>query len=99
MTELGVKREVYGSIVKRELTFFGHTIRNNKCKLVTDIIEGKIVGRRGRGRPRICFMDNIKKWTELKMHEVIQACHDRERWRVLVRKAARAANAHPDDAA
>ena len=99
LSELGVKRELYGSIVKRKLTFFGHTIRNNRCRLVPDIIEGKIEGRRGRGRPRTCYMDNIKQWTDLKMNEVIQACHNRERWRELVRKAARAANAHPDDAA
>ena len=99
LSELGIKRELYGNIVKRKLTFFGHTIRNNKCRLVPDIIEGKIEGRRGRGRPRICYMDNIKQWTDLKMNEVIQACHNRERWRELVRKAARAANAHPDDAA
>ena len=99
LEELKVKRELFGNIVKRKLTFFGHTIRNNKCRLVPDIIQGKIEGRRGRGRPRICYIDNIKQWTDLKMSEVIQACHDRERWRSIVRKAARAANARPDDAA
>ena len=98
LEELKVKRELFGSIVKRKLTFFGHTIRNNKCRLVSDIIQGKIEGRRGRGRPRICFFDNIKHWTDLGMSEVIQACHDRERWRNMVRLAARAANARSDDA-
>ncbi len=81
------------SLKKIVLTFFSHTIRNNKCQLVPDIIQGKIEGRLGRGRPRICYIDNIKQWTDLKMSEVIQACHHRERWRSIVRKAARAANA------
>ena len=100
LKELKVKRELFGNIVKRKLTFFGHTIRNNKCRLVSDIIQGKIEGKRGRGRPRISFNDNIRQWTEQrKMNEVIQACHNRERWRETVRKAARAANARPDDAA
>ena len=99
LEELKVKRELFGSIVKRKLTFFGHTIRNNKCRLVPDIIQGKIEGRRGRGRPKICFNDNIKQWTNLEMSEVIQACYNREHWRSIVRKAARAANARPDDAA
>ena len=100
LKELKIKRELFGNIVKRKLTFFGHTIRNNKCRLVSDIIQGKIEGKRGRGRPRISFNDNIKQWTEQrKMNEVIQACHNRERWRETVRKAARAAKARPDDAA
>ena len=79
--------------------FFSRTIRSKNNRLVPDIIEGKIEGRRGRGRPRICYMDNVRQWTEMKMGPVIQACHDRQGWRELVRKAARAANAHPDDAA
>ena len=99
LNQLNVRRELYGNIVKRKLTFFGHTIRNKNLRLVSDIIEGKIEGRRGRGRPRIWYMDNVKQWTELNMRSVIQACHDREGWREIVRKAARAANAHKDDAA
>ena len=99
LNQLNVKRELFGNIVKRKLTFFGHAIRNNNTRLIPDIIEGKIEGRRGRGRPKISYMDNIKQWTNKKMGEVIQACHDRERWRDIVRMAARAANAHPDDAA
>ena len=99
LDQLKVKRELFGNVVKRKLTFFGHTIRSKNNRLVPDIIQGKIEGRRGRGRPRICYMDNVRQWTEMKMGQVIQACQDREAWRDLVRKAARAANAHPDDAA
>ena len=100
LDELKVKRELFGNIVKRKLTFFGHTIRSSNCNLVSDIIQGKIEGRRGRGRPRINFTDNIKQWTEIgKLNEVIQACHNREQWRETVRMASRAANARPDDAA
>ena len=48
------------------------SFRNNKCRLVSDIIQGKIEGKRGRGRPRISFNDNLKQWTEhRKMNEVI----------------------------
>ena len=99
LEQLNVKRELFGNIVKRKLTFFGHIIRNKNSRLVPDIVEGKIEGKRGRGRPRICYIDNIKHWTEKSLSEVIQACHDREGWRELVRKAARTANAHKDDAA
>ena len=97
LEQLNVKRELFGNIVKRKLTFFGHIIRNKNSRLVPDIVEGKIEGKRGRGRPRICYIDNIKHWTEKSLSEVIQACHDREGWRELVRKAARTANAHKDE--
>ena len=100
LEELNVKRELFGNIVKRKLTFFGHTIRNNNCRLVSDIIQGKIEGKRGRGRPRINFTDNVKQWTEIgRLNDVIQSCHNRERWRETVRLASRAANARQDDAA
>ena len=78
LEQLNVKREFYGNIVKRKLMFFGHIIRNKNNRLVPDIIEGKIEGKRGRGRPRICYTDNIILWSEKKMGDVIQACHNRE---------------------
>ena len=74
-------------------------MRSKNLKLVPYIIQGKLEGKRGRGRRRICYMDNVRQGTEMKMCSVLQACHDREGWREIVRKAARAANAHPDDAA
>ena len=67
LEQLNVKRELFGNIVKRKLTFLGYTIRSKNNRLVPDIIEGKIEGRRGRGRPRICYMDNVRQWTEIKI--------------------------------
>ena len=53
----------------------------------------------GLGYVILTYIDNVRQWTDMTMSSVIQACHDREGWREIVRKAARAANAHPDDAA
>jgi len=92
--KLNVKRELFGNIVNRKLTFFGYTTRSKNNRLVPDILQGKIEGRQGRGIPRICYIDNVRQWTEMKVGPVIQACQDRD----LVRKAVRAANAHVDDA-
>ena len=99
LDQLTVNRELFGNIVKRKLNFFGFSMRSKNNILIPDILQGKIEGRRGRGRPRICYIDNVRQWTEMKMGPVIQACQDREAWRDLVRKAARAAIANPDDAA
>ena len=86
------------TFVKRKLSFFGHQIRSKNSRLVSDIAQGKIEGKRGRGRPKISYMDNMKQWTGMSMRETIHACYDREEWRKVVMKAARAANALEDDA-
>ena len=98
LEELKVKRELFGNIVRRKLSFFGHQIRSKNSRLVSNITQGKIEGKRGRGRPKICYMDNMKQWTGMSMSDAIHACYDREGWRKIVMKAARAANALEDDA-
>ena len=81
-----------------KIGFFGHQIRNKNSRLIANIVQGKIEEKRGRGRPKICYTENIKQWTGMTMRELIHACHDSEGWRKIVMKAARAANAPEDDA-
>ena len=99
LVELKTTRQLYGSIVKRKLNFFGHMSRNKNCTITKDIVQGKIEGKRGKGRPRIAYMDNIREWTGLTSQAAFQATRDREAWREKCRKASRAANASTDDAA
>ena len=80
------------------MSFFGHQIRSKNSKLVSDITQGKIEGKRGRGRPKISYMDNMKQWIGMSMSDAIRACYDREGWRNIVMKAVRAANDLEDDA-
>ena len=44
-------------------------------------MEGRINGRRGRGRPRTMWTDNIKEWTKISYNDCIRVAQDRERWR------------------
>ena len=71
--------------------------RNQNLNLTKTIVQGKPEGRRGQGRPKTAFIDNIKEWTGMKSHQAFQATLDRDRWREIVWEALRAANAHPDD--
>ena len=34
----------------------------------TTILEGKVEGKRSRGRPKATWLDNIKDWTGLSLH-------------------------------
>ena len=97
LTELGVKRQLLDTIKKEKLVIFGHICRN-KCTLMKDIIQGKMEGRRGRGRPKTAYMDNIREWTGRNNREINAMTEDREEWRAAVQRAVRAANVSTSDA-
>ena len=62
---LKVQPELLNTVKKRKLQYFGHTVRHNSlCK---SILEGKVEGRRGRGRPPRKWMDDIKEWCQDKL--------------------------------
>lgn len=43
---------------KRKLRFIGHVLRHNE--FIGKIFEGKILGKKTRGRPRQLFLDVVK---------------------------------------
>ena len=93
LKELKVKRELVSIVIKRKLSFFGHTIRNNKCTLMKDILQGSLESSRKQGRPRTNYHTNIKQWTGLSTSTIYSTARRREEWRGVVRKAMRDANA------
>jgi hypothetical protein len=49
------------SVIKvRRLEWLGHTIRMNEIRTVKKIFEEKLGGRRGRGRPRLRWFDDVE---------------------------------------
>ena len=94
LDELQTRRELVANIIKRNMAFFGHSCRNNKCNLVKTCILGMMPGKRNRGRPRI---DNIRKWTMASLEENVRLTEDRTAW--LERScSAGVANVRTDDA-
>jgi len=72
----------------RRLEWIGHVIRMNETRYVKKIFEGKLEGRRGRGRPRLRWIDDVeddlrklgvKQWTAKAL--------DREEWASIIREA------------
>ena len=99
LEELNVDRQLYGIIVKRKMSYFGHMSRKENLNLTKTIVQGKPEGKRGKGRPCIAYVDNIKQWTGLSAHRAFQATQDREAWRQKTSKTVRAANTLMDEAA
>ena len=52
------KEELLRTVKRRKLKFFGHMARHNS--LQKTVMEGRVAGRRGRGRPRRSWEDDVK---------------------------------------
>ena len=84
VTELGGPVERFIDVVKRKkLTWFGHVMRA-KGTIANTILQGLVDGARSRGRPRRQWVDDIKKWTGLKLGQLLRITEDRNEWRRFV---------------
>ena len=77
-------------IIKRgNVNTLGHFIRRpNSIQRL--LLEARIDGKRGRGRPRTMWMDNIKDWLNLSYKECIRITENREKWRSITFNLLRA---------
>ena len=92
LQELNTERELVKLILRKKMTFFGHICRSKKCSLMKEAIQGKVEGKRKRGRPRISYLGNIKEWTGRNSPEIFNMIDRRQDWRSEVQRAVRAAN-------
>ena len=82
LRRMGAEREIVRQFSTRKLQYLGHLIRHNSTQL--QLIEGKIEGRRSRGRPRITWTTEITTTKEMKYYHLKRAAEDRKRWHGLV---------------
>ena len=47
------------------------------------ILEGKLEGKRGKGRPRVQWMDNIKDRMNLNYCDCVRLANNREEWKPM----------------
>ena len=84
LKKFGTKRKLLDTIKSRKMSFFGHIKRHNT--IIKDILEGKVEGRRGRGRPRAAWPDNIRTWADCSLAECTRRARDRGLWRCTSRQ-------------
>ena len=82
LRRMGTSREIVIQLKTRKLQYLGHLIRHNSTQL--QLIEGKIEGRRPRGRPRNTWTTDITTTKGLKYYQLKRAAEDRKRWHGLV---------------
>lgn len=78
-----MERELVNKIQKLKIKYCGHIMRGALYKIPQLTLEGKVEGKRQRGRKRKAWMSDIKEWTRLTTEEIIHKSRDRKSWRLV----------------
>ena len=98
LNELGTTRKLLILMQRRKLKYVGHALRNERTDLMTTVLQGKVNGKRNRGRPPASLVINITYISGKKLQEVTSLSQDRECWRQLVRTSCVTGNTALGDA-
>ena len=80
-----VKERLLEQLIKRKMRYAGHVIRGSSGHLLQLALEGRIEGRRGRGRPKRSWTDDIKEWTQCHTYgHVKRKAEKKLEWRTMV---------------
>ena len=58
----GVERELLSIVKPRKTSYQGHMLKGDRYSIPKLTIQGKIDGRRGRGRKQHSWLRNIRNW-------------------------------------
>ena len=72
---MNTRQSLINTIEQRKCVFIGHMIRRDGLQRL--FLEGKFNGKRGRGRPRLTWFNNIKEWTGVNYAEAIRKAQHR----------------------
>jgi hypothetical protein len=81
-------QDIVTAIKIRRLEWLGHVIRMNEARIVKKIFEEKLEGRRGRGRPRLRWINDVQE--DLRMLGVKRwrrKALEREEWAFVINEA------------
>ena len=68
------------------MEWFGHVIRMNEIRSVKKVFEGKLEGRRGIGRPRLRWINDLEEnLRQLGVKRWRMKALDREEWASITR--------------
>ena len=81
LAAIGEERSLVESVVKRTNNWIWHIVRG--MGLLKLALEGRMEGKRQRGRPRLGMIDDLKEGSYESMK---RRAEDREVWRVLAAK-------------
>ena len=79
LRRVGEERSLLVTVWKRKAKWIGHIMRSDG--LLRVVMEGRMMGKRSRGRRRMMMLDDIME--ERKYHQTKEIAKERDRWRRL----------------
>ncbi|GFS06155.1 endonuclease-reverse transcriptase [Elysia marginata] len=98
LKELKTERTLLNLINARKLKYVGHALRNHRTSLMKTVCEGRLDGRRRKGRPPISLVTNLTTACGLSLHQIVQKSQDRAGWQQKVRLSIATADTASGDA-
>ena len=78
LNRMATTRNLIITVRRRQMSFFGHVMRNKEIEHFS--ISGKIEGKRCRGRQRITYTKSLSEWMKIEETAMIRASTHREIW-------------------
>ena len=80
-----VERSWSEDLARRKLRYAGHIMSGSSGGLVQLVVEGRIEGKKGRGRPRRIWGDDIKEWSNCRtMGMAKRLSENKPSWQTMV---------------
>jgi endonuclease/exonuclease/phosphatase family metal-dependent hydrolase len=79
--KMNVERRMMEVIRERKMKFCGHILRHDSIQKT--LLEGKIEGKRARGKQRHTWWHNIQEWTRKSFEENARIAQHRDEWRFM----------------
>ena len=77
----GTGMQLQKVVKRRKLQFFGHLVRRDGFERL--LLDGRMAGKRGVGRPRDSWTGDIKRWCRLTYGDCVRVAQHRGRWRSM----------------
>ena len=84
LSQMNTQQSLLPSIKKRKLLYFAHVMRNDKYRLLHLVIQGRIEGRRTRGRRRTSWLKNLRDWYQKSTRSLFRAAASKIRIALMI---------------
>lgn len=85
LRRMGKDCDILNTVKGRKLEYLGHVMRNeNRYGLLQLILQGKVYGRRGPGRRRISWLQNLRTWFNMTTTELFRSAVNKVRIAMMI---------------